>query len=138
MKNRKKGILVTVLLLLVLMCLPVQAKTKTGFQTTKNGTIRYYGADGKMVKGTWFKVKRQSYYAKPDGSLATGLTKIKRNGIILINLEPIKEAGYNKGKKYYFISTSKAAATGLFTFKNKKTYYFDKRCSSDWMGNDRG
>lgn len=127
MKNRKKGILVTVLLLVVLMCLPVQAKTKTGFQTTKNGTIRYYGADGKMVKGTWFKVKRQSYYAKPDGSLATGLTKIKKKWYYF-NKSGANKRGWItiKGKKYYFISTSKAAATGLFTFKNKKTYYFDK------------
>lgn len=127
MKNRKKSILVTVLLLLLLMCLPVQAKTTTGFQTTKNGVIRYYNTSGKLVKGKWFKVNRKSYYAKPDGSLATGLTKIK-NKWYYFNKDGSNKRGWItiKGKKYYFISASKAAATGLFTFKNKKSYYFDK------------
>lgn len=127
MKNRKRGIFVTIFLLLVLLCLPVQAKTTSGFRKTKNGVIRYYDTNGKLVKGKWFKVKKKYYYAKPDGSIAKGLTKIKNKWYYFTKTGANKKGWITiKGKKYYFISTSKAAATGLFTFKNKKSYYFNK------------
>lgn len=117
----------TLLLMLILVCIPVQASAaKKGFQT-KNGVIRYYGSNGKQVKGKWFKVKKKYYYAKEDGALATGLTEI--NGkLYYFTQKGINKTGWVtvKGKKYYFISKKRYAATGLFRFKNKKTYYFNE------------
>lgn len=127
MKKRKMGVIMTLLLLLVLICLPVQASAaKSGFQT-KNGVIRYYDAKGKLVKGKWFKVGKKRYYATANGTLAKGIYNI---GGKLYNFDKngVNKTGWATAKncKYYFISSKRYAATGFFTFKNKKTYYFDK------------
>ena len=120
MKNKKRGILAVTFLLLLLMCLSVQAKAYTGFKTSANGVIRYYDTNGKVVKGKWFKVNKKSYYAKPDGSLATGLIQIK-NKWYYFNKAGANVRGWKtiKGKRYYFFSETKAALTGLYTFKGK-------------------
>ena len=127
MRKRKTGVFMTLLLMLILICIPVQASAaKTGFQT-KKGVIRYYDEHGKLVKGKWFKVKKKRYYAKPNGTLATGINKI--NGkLYYFDKKGVNRAGWvtTKKGKYYFVSAKKYAATGFFTFKNKKTYYFNQ------------
>lgn len=135
MKNKKRGILAVTFLLLLLMCLSVQAKAYTGFKTSANGVIRYYDTNGKVVKGKWFKVNKKSYYAKPDGSLATGLVQIK-NKWYYFNKAGANVRGWKtiKGKRYYFFSKTKAALTGLYTFKGKNSRYYNKTVYFDKNG----
>ena len=122
MKRRKAGILLILLMMMAVLCLPVQASAKTGFKVSKSGVIRYYDENGKIVKGKWFKVKKKRYYAKENGALATGLYNIKGK-LYYFDKKGVNKTGWVtvKNKKYYFISTKRYAATGLFTFKNKKS-----------------
>ena len=120
MKKRKTGIWLTLLLMLAVLCIPVQASAaKTGFKTSKSGVIRYYGSNGKLVKNKWFKVGKKRYYAKANGRVATGVTGIKGK-YYYFDKKGVNKTGWVtvKNKRYYFISGKRYAATGLFTFKN--------------------
>ena len=143
MKKRKTGIWLMLLLMLAVLCIPVQASAaKKGFKASKSGVIRYYGSNGKLVKNKWFKVGKKRYYAKANGRVATGVTNIKGK-YYYFDKKGVNKTGWVtvKNKRYYFISGKRYAVTGLFTFKNKRTYYFNDKgvMQTGWItldGND--
>lgn len=128
MKKRKYTMLFTVLVMLLVLCLPAQASAYKGFKTSKNGVIKYYNASGRLVKNTWFKVEKNKYYATASGALAKGVKKIDGKYYYFTSKGVNKKGWKTVGKnKYYFVSKDGSAATGLFKFKNGKTYYFTSK-----------
>ncbi len=126
MKKLKNSILFC--MFAMFMIFSVSASAKTGFYGSGN-KITYYNSYGNQVKGTWFKVGNNFYYAKKDGYLATGLRKIRKKYYYFLP-NGVNQTGWQtiNGYKYYFMKSTRDAITGtVYTFANGKTYAFDEK-----------
>lgn len=100
----------------IYFCDTVTGYRSYGFQTLKGKTY-YFGNAGTMYKDKWLTYKKNRYYFKKNGVMATGWNKVKGTRFYF-NEDGTRANGLTKiGKKYYYMASAGTEIKKNFTVR---------------------